>query len=250
MKMMKVFTFVLGIAVVLCGSTATADLVNGSFELGAQIIPSTPPVPPDPPLNDGVRELAPGWIATGADPLWLGIGSVAVESEYSRDWINPPAPDWTATDGDYFASLWSTDGFETSSTLSQTFTAPAGFRVEFDYFFDFGDWSDPLGLPLMSDWAEGTLSWSGGSAVLFRHNLLGSMADEENIDWTTVSYVLPVADTYTLEFACYDGLAFPGSFESILGVDNVSVVPVPGAFLLGAIGLGVANLRLRKRKTS
>jgi hypothetical protein len=34
-----------------------------------------------------------------------------------------------------------------------------------------------------------------------------------------------------------------------VGIDNLNVnlVPVPGAFLLGAIGLGVAGMKLRKR---
>jgi hypothetical protein len=248
MKAIRELTIILGIAVVLCGSTATADLaVNGSFELGAQL------VTPDPITGQvGIRELAPGWTATGADPSFLG-GPVAIESEVSRDWSSPtPASDWTATEGNYFASLWSTDSMGTDySTLSQTFTTPdPGYLLEFDYFFDFGDLNFQQGTPEMGDWAEGTLSWSGGSAVLFEHNYTGDLADEENIDWTTVSYVLPDAATYTLEFAIYDGLDMPGAFESILGVDNVSVVPAPGAFLLGVIGLGYANLRLRKRRTS
>ena len=238
MKAIRVITFVLGIAVVLCGSTANADVINGGFEDGVL-------------LDPGVRDLAPGWTAAGADPSFYG-GPTAVDFEVSRDWmaIPPPAPDWTATEGDYFASLWSTDGWMTSSTLSQPFTAPAGYRVEFDYFFDFGDFVDLPGVPMFSDWAQGTLSWSGGGATLFEHNFLGTMADGENIGWTTVSYVLPATATYTLEFACYDGLLMPGVFESILGVDDVSVVPVPGAVLLGAIGLGFANWRLRKRRTS
>ena len=59
------------------------------------------------------------------------------------------------------------------------------------------------------------------------------LGDDQNIDWTTVSVWLPSAGTYTLGFEIQDSI---GAFESILGVDDVSVVPTPGAFLLGAIG--------------
>ena len=39
-----------------------------------------------------------------------------------------------------------------------------------------------------------------------------------------------------------------GAFESILGVDNVMLTPIPNALLLGSIGLGYASWRLRKQK--
>ncbi len=139
-----------------------------------------------------------------------------------------------------------------SSTLSQTFTTPdPGYLLEFDYFFDFydlGSWGE-------WDSAEATLTWATDSAYLFEYNSNNSgsgiyLADDQNIGWTTISYGLPVAGTYTLQFRTVDG---PGCFsESILGVDNVSVVPLPSALVLGSLGLGVAGSlvgRFQRRRT-
>lgn len=226
----KVIMF-LGIAVVLCGSTARAQLMNGSFEDGAL-------------LDPGIRDLAPGWSASGADPFWAYGGPTAVEWEMSRDYLAPIAPDWTPTEGDYFASLWSGDGWETSSMLSQTFTTPEdGLVLEFDYFFDYGDWA--------GDTAMATLTGPTGTVVtLFEHNTApgNTLVEDENIDWTHIIAPLSTAGDYTLTFMTEDFGDF--GFESILGVDAVEVVPVPGAVLLGAIGLGVTNWRLRRRRMS
>ncbi len=82
MRTIRVIIFVLGVAVVLCGSTATADVINGGFELGAQLVPSTG-------IDDGIRALAPGWSYVGAAGPYFPNGpflppglAAAVESEY------------------------------------------------------------------------------------------------------------------------------------------------------------------------
>ncbi len=64
--------------------------------------------------------------------------------------------------------------------------------------------------------------------------------------------------TYTRTFTVSDGtynLSFAGSgggdnVGMLLDNVNVSVVPVPGAFLLGSLGLGFAAWRLKRRKTA
>jgi len=216
MKGNKCIPILLGVVLCLC-SAAQSNITNGGFETG---------------------DLT-GWTATGTVAV--------VTSEYARDFLGLVQPPWDGswdpTEGNYFVSLWSTDTAGTDvSRLSQTFTANAGLVLQFDYFFDFGDWAP------FYDTAMATLTWSSSSVTLFEHNTLGyELLDDENIGWTTISYVLPVTGTYRLDFTTADG-AVPGSVESILGIDNVQVIPAPGAVLLAVIGLGCAGYLKRGRR--
>ena len=218
----KVIVLVLTVAVVLCGSRARADILG--FESG---------------------DLS-GWTATGVVQ--------AVQWELSRDFLGltqaPASGFWDPTQGSYFASLWSTDGWGTdTATLTRTFSTPTwaggNARVQFDYFYDFGDivpFEDPARIYVIDSLGNSVFDMTINDP--FAGTGLG---DDQNIDWTTLSVNLPSAGTYTLGFEIMDSI---GAFESILGVDNVQVVPVPGAVLLGAIGLGFANWRLRRRRMS
>jgi hypothetical protein len=188
-----------------------------------------------------------GGFETGTLDGWSSTGPVSVfTEEYARDFLGlPQAPAdgiWRPAGGDYFASLWSTDSAGTDvSVLGQTFEAPAGALLRFDYFFDFGDFVPDY------DMAGAILVSPQGDTILLEINTPGyELGDDENIDWTTVSYVLPTTGIYALEFVAVDG---PGVFESILGIDNVriEVIPAPGALILGSIGAGILGWSRRRR---
>lgn len=204
-----------------CATSARADFINGGFE-------------------DGTLS---GWSAAGAGPLF-GPGSVGAELVHDTLLVGtqgPFAPFWTPTTGGgtRFASLWSSNFVFGSSFLSQSFTGAAGQVLSFDYFFDTS--LSPFG----PDVALGTLS-GAASATLFEHNTPATLlAPDENIDWRHVEYTLPVSGVYTLSFAAIDGFG-PGGIESLLGIDNVSLVPAPGAALLAAMGFGLVGWTKRR----
>jgi hypothetical protein len=204
-----------GVILMLVGASSAAAqadnlLENGSFE-------------------DGLN----GYTATGEVE--------AVNSELSRDFLPPVREDWEATDGDAFASIWSTDGQSVNvSSLEVTFEAEAGFELSFDYFFDFGDVAPEY------DSASGVLSRAGGDdVVLFEHNTMpGNQLDSSaNVEWTQVSVTLMTAGTYTLTFTAGDA---NGSFESILGVDNIVLIPGQAAAVTLLSGLAMTR-RSRRR---
>jgi hypothetical protein len=173
---------------------------------------------------------------------WTATGQVqVVTDELARN--SGLSGFWLPTDGSYFASLWSTDSDQfQKAQLSRSFDGVAGETLSFDYFFDLND-NDAGGpeAPVSnSDWAKAELS---GITLFEVYNLTGG--------WQTLSYVLPETKTYQLIFGAND---MDGTFESVLGVDRVSVagqvavVPVPGAMLLGLIG--VTTVGWLKRKVS
>jgi len=202
MKQYKYLTTPLVVAIALyCCPISSAEITNGGFETGN----------------------LSGWTATGVVK--------AVTEELSRDtfWAPYQPPTnlyrdqfWDPNEGRFFASLWSTDTSVWTpdfGMLVQSFEAGAGDTLSLSYFFDFGFG----GYPPLYDSAVATLSWSGGSVVLFEHNTPGNeLYLDENINWTVVTYELPDADTYTLEFITEDST---GTFESFLGVDRVMVIP-------------------------
>lgn len=199
-------------------ATAQAQINNGGFESGS----------------------FSGWTFSG------NTGSAASQFVLARDPINggtqaPMNGEWGPRSGSWFAALWSTDSAgSSSSTLSQSFTAPAGQTIEFDMFFDFGDWAPNY------DAAWAVLNWDGGSQTLFAYNtaFANELADDTNIDWRHISFALPATGTYTLEFHITDT---DGTFESILGVDNVEVVPTPSAAAVLGLGVLMASGGRRRR---
>lgn len=208
----------LGIAAcaVLSAAWARGDLIqNGGFESGT----------------------FDGWVYTG-NPASSPMHGVLARDPLNAGLQAPLDGEWDPVEGTLFAALWSTDSQGSGgATLSTQFAALAGQTVEFDYFFDYGDFNP------FFDWARGQLSWAGDSMELFAHNtsVANELPDDTNIDWRHISAIIPADGTYTLTFTINDAEGF---FESILGVDDVFVIPSPG----GALILGAAALFARRRR--
>lgn len=212
-------TFIRTIAAVTlmaAAASAHAGITNGGFETGFA-----------------------GWTYVG------NTGSSSTSSIIARDPINmgqqvPLSGQWGPAEGDRFAALWSTDSVDQQgATLSQRFVANAGDVLEFMVFYDFGDFAPS------TDGAFARLDDGTGQTDLIRFNMdaASALADDTNVGWRRVSHVLPPSanGTYELTFSITDS---DGTFESILGVDDVRVIPSPGTIGL----LAVAGLFGRRRR--
>ncbi|CAG1002653.1 hypothetical protein PHYC_03010 [Phycisphaerales bacterium] len=202
--------------VMLAVASAPADqIVNGGFESGG--------------FN--------GWTYSG-NPASSVMPGVLARDPLHGGTQAPLDGEWDPAEGVLFAALWSTDSQGGGgATLSTQFSALAGQALEFDYFFDYGDFNPYF------DWARGDLTGPGGLTALFAHNTSDSnrLADDANVDWTHIVLVLPADGVYTLTFATDDA---DGTFESILGIDGVFVTPSPA----GAMVFAAGALILRRRR--
>ena len=214
------FAVVAGLASFGLAGSALGGILNGGFETG-DLSGWTSSGPAQATIDEFVRDPFGGAAFSPAGGFWLPFAQPG--------------------DTDYFASLWSTDGLDTSSSLSQTFAGTAGETLRFRYFLDFGE----DGSGLVSDRLWGELD----RPTLGTHSFFDvTRSDEENYDWLLVTYVLPETGSYTLRFGAADGA---DAYESILGVDNVGldvVIPLPPAVGLAGLGLVVVGSRRRRSR--
>lgn len=222
MKRLILICFVIGL--ILTTPRAQANLTNGSFETGD---------------------------LTGWSALVPSGGSISVITNHADTGTYPVAPfaptgttSWAATDGRFFALL-KPDGPQAATSLYQSFYAPAGYTLTFDYFWDSQDWKP------FNDTATGTLlagAGLGGATVstLFSESVNSDPTNYWGTPWTTVSYTFASSGTYTIVFGINNGL--DSIYDSYLGIDDVKLIPAPGAMLLGTIGVGFVGW-LRRRRT-
>lgn len=216
--MKKIIPICVVAGLMLAASSAQANLTNGSFETGD---------------------------LTGWPTIVPSGGSINVVTSHSEP--APPATgttNWAATDGSYFALL-KTDGPQSWTMLGQVFYAPAGYTLTFDYFWDSQDYKP------FNDMAGGRILSGAGLGGPLVTNLFFESVNSDPVNywgtpWTTVSYTFASSGTYTLVFGIKNGL--DGILDSRLGIDNVKLIPTPGAILLGGIGIGLVGW-LRRRRT-
>jgi choice-of-anchor C domain-containing protein len=196
---------------------AMADMIlNGSFEIG------TNPGSSHITLPEGSTAIS-GWTVIGS-----GVTVLA-------DTIDYIGGTWAASDGARSLDL---NGYFGTGGVEQTISTAVGqsYLVTFDMA---GNPDNGPTIKTMDVLAIGTTTQSQSYSFDITGMTRASMG------WTPMQFSF-VADAplTTLQF-----LSTVTGSENAWGpaLDNVSVVPVPAAALLGLLGLGAATVRLRKR---
>ena len=193
---------------ILAVGRAQADIINGSFD--------------ETPLLTGWNSYTPdgGLIAVVGSH---GPLAPRIRSGDSAVPADPRVTSWGPTDGPYFVTL-RVDGPGNWTQLYQSFTAPAGYELTFDYFWGSQDY-----MPY-NDVATGELLSGvgvGGTVVetLFSESVASDPGSFYGTPWESVNYTIPITGTYTLLFQ----VANNGDDEnhSFIGIDNVATRRIP-----------------------
>jgi len=170
-----------------------------------------------------------------------GTGNVTVVHSWTQGDGGSGPLSWGPTQGSWFA-LMSAGDAGTSVKLSQTFTANVGDVLQFAYFWDGGD---AIEGGSYNDAAQATAQLTPGAGAPAGYSLFTeSIATRGNYNgtpWQYVSFTIQATGTYDLVFELTN--ATDSRSDSYLGID---VVPLPGAVLLGFLGLAAAGLKLRQ----
>ncbi len=204
--------------VALIPTTSRADLIqNGSFEIG--------------PNPGGHLTLSAGSTAISG---WTVVGA-GLKPDENIDYIGAT---WVASDGNRSLDL---NGYYKTGGIQQGFDTVVGqsYLVQFDMA------GNPDGGPLLKKMRVSAI----GAATQF-DDFSFKVTDKtrEAMGWTTMEWTFVADDTYTiLQFMSTVTGQNLDAWGPALDNVRVSAVPVPGAVLLGVMGLGLAKWRLRRR---
>lgn len=163
----------------------------------------------------------------------------------------------TVTDGGGYA-LFEEDPFDLSSTLSQQFTIPAlALELSFDVLisstgnYDTAEWADAFTACLYDNPLDlNPLIYNPGFDDFFYMDHTGVVEMVGSFDGTSVTLDVSAfrnLDAY-LVFDLWanlnDGMTTTVSLDNV----NISVIPAPGALLLGLIGTGLVGFWHRVRR--
>jgi len=216
------------LALAMCAFVAAptmADLVqNGSFELGTYVPPNSFIA-----LNAGDTTSITGWTVLGGATL------------YSVDYLDGY---WQASDGSRSLDLQGSTN--PPGGVSQNLNTVLGqvYRVTFDmagnpgHHLGYGPGPDIMTMDVSVTGTPTPFSFSfDASSTTFAS--MGYV--QQYFDFMATSAVT------TLAFLSTTSTANNAGFGPVLDNVSVNAVPVPGAILLGLLGLGSAGLKLRRR---
>ncbi len=260
MKNAKSVTMCLAVGMILAvGGVAQADMQytfnpNDLIDLHDQGSPLGTPDPDNPRSvwTGGAGTLYPGYQGIG-DWNTEGYGSardLAIKEDYLK---------WRDTDGGYITAfnIWLADNPRARGWGEQlvikpntglTATAADGWSVEVST----NAWHNDL---YYAEWTADSVDKAlkiGGLDIgnfSFSANLY---VDQNQNGWDATDPLAQLGQDYTIWFGGYgvgtDSLSHDSGDILFQGTLDISPVPVPGAVLLGMLGLSVAGARLRKRR--
>ncbi len=162
--------------------------------------------------------LTNGGFEEGDDSGWTEVipsgGYIHVIPSYTADWGNGPI--YYPPQGDWFALL-KTDGPNSYTTLSQTFTAAAGDTISGWAFFDATE------ISFYNDQAEVRILSDGLVVAQVFYADAYQVGFDGETDWTAWQHNFESAGTYTLEARVTN--ASDSSFDAFLGIDLVQGQP-------------------------
>jgi hypothetical protein len=218
---MRKFLVTVGtIGVMAMAGQARAAIINGGFEAGLA-----------------------GW--TESQPaLSSAVGSAAhLQCAAALGCVADPGT-FQETEGANFGYLLSGAGAGVYTLVSQAFNAVAGSALQFNIFFDAGDY-----VPFNDNGYAKLYNADTNAliATLYNKTIGVNVASGGFSDWELISHTFAATGNYKIEFGVNNGL--DNALASAVGVDAVTQTPEPASMiLLGSGLLGLASRRLRRKQ--